>query len=135
MLVLTDTLELPGVVPYPEEGKLATDHRLPSAFFTLANANWKKLSRHCQNIPDLAICCDFWLLFMHNFDSASKTYQIWWLVATFGYYSCTILTVLPKNTRFGDCLRVLATFHAKFWKRYQKKQIWREFWLLLTRSC
>lgn len=26
----TDRLELPGVVPYPDDGKDATDHRLPS---------------------------------------------------------------------------------------------------------
>ncbi len=36
---LTETLELPGVVPYPEEGRLATDHRRPSTFLTLAKAN------------------------------------------------------------------------------------------------
>lgn len=29
-IVLTDMFELPGVVPYPEDGKDATDHRLPS---------------------------------------------------------------------------------------------------------
>ena len=28
------------MVPYPDEGRLATDHRLPSTFLTLANANW-----------------------------------------------------------------------------------------------
>jgi hypothetical protein len=28
------------VVPYPEEGRLATDHLLPSTFFMVANANW-----------------------------------------------------------------------------------------------
>ena len=39
-LVLTDTFELPGVVPYPEDGRLATDHRRPSTFLTLAKANW-----------------------------------------------------------------------------------------------
>ena len=39
-LVLTETFELPGVVPYPDDGRLATDHRLPSAFLMLANANW-----------------------------------------------------------------------------------------------
>ena len=37
---LTETLELPGVVPYPEDGRLATDHRRPSTFLTLAKANW-----------------------------------------------------------------------------------------------
>ena len=37
---LTETFELPGVVPYPDDGRLATDHRLPSAFLMLANANW-----------------------------------------------------------------------------------------------
>ena len=26
----TETFELPGVVPYPEDGKEATDHLLPS---------------------------------------------------------------------------------------------------------
>ena len=38
--LLTDTLELPGVVPYPDEGKLATDHLRPSTFLTFAKANW-----------------------------------------------------------------------------------------------
>ena len=37
---LTETFELPGVVPYPDEGRLATDHRRPSTFLTLAKANW-----------------------------------------------------------------------------------------------
>ena len=37
---LTETFELPGVVPYPEDGKLWTDHLRQSAFLTLANANW-----------------------------------------------------------------------------------------------
>ena len=37
---LTETFELPGVVPYPDEGRLATDHLRPSAFLTFANANW-----------------------------------------------------------------------------------------------
>ena len=40
LVLLTETFELPGVVPYPEEGRLATDHLLPSAFLMLANANW-----------------------------------------------------------------------------------------------
>ncbi len=38
-MLLTETVELPGVVPYPEDGKDASDHRLPSpALFTVANA-------------------------------------------------------------------------------------------------
>lgn len=39
---LTETFELPGVVPYPEEGRLATDHRRPSTFLTAPwlKANW-----------------------------------------------------------------------------------------------
>ena len=43
---LTDTLLLPGVVPYPELGRLATLHRRPSTFLliTLAKANWPGLT-------------------------------------------------------------------------------------------
>lgn len=35
-----DTLLDPGVVPYPELGRLATLHLLPSAFLMFTNANW-----------------------------------------------------------------------------------------------
>jgi len=38
----TETFELPGVVPYPEEGRLATDQRRPSPFLTFEKASWKK---------------------------------------------------------------------------------------------
>lgn len=37
----TDTFELPGVfVPYPDEGKEATDQRLPSVFFKGTKTKW-----------------------------------------------------------------------------------------------
>lgn len=39
--MLTETVELPGVVPYPDEGNDANDHRLPSpALLIVANAKF-----------------------------------------------------------------------------------------------